>query len=140
MANEIASEKKKSSRRTPVRASKKTAASKIGKAAGSASKKKASSKKTTAKAAKKTSTRRKGGTVAATAKTAAPAKPSGNGRAERVGSTEQAPIVSWQRRREMIAEAAYYKAKQRGFVGGDPAADWKEAEAEIDAMLAKRDT
>jgi hypothetical protein len=32
----------------------------------------------------------------------------------------------------MVAEAAYYRAEQRGFQGGDPALDWFEAEAEID--------
>ncbi|MHB1180383.1 MAG: DUF2934 domain-containing protein [Sulfuricella sp.] len=35
----------------------------------------------------------------------------------------------------MIAEAAYYRAECRGFLGGDPVADWLEAEAEIEAML-----
>jgi Protein of unknown function (DUF2934) len=34
----------------------------------------------------------------------------------------------------MVAEAAYFRAQRRGF-GGDPARDWVEAEAEIDAML-----
>ena len=38
-------------------------------------------------------------------------------------------------RERMIAEAAYFKAEQRGFQGGDPAEDWIEAEAEIDARL-----
>jgi hypothetical protein len=37
----------------------------------------------------------------------------------------------------MIAEAAYYIAEQRGFVG-DPDHDWLEAEARIDAMLMSR--
>jgi hypothetical protein len=36
----------------------------------------------------------------------------------------------------MIAEAAYYKAEQRGFTGGSPEQDWWEAEKEIEAMLA----
>jgi hypothetical protein len=35
----------------------------------------------------------------------------------------------------MIAEAAYYKAEQRGFAGGDPLQDWLDAEAEIDRIL-----
>lgn len=43
--------------------------------------------------------------------------------------------VSAHRRREMIAEAAYYRAQKRGFTGGDPVADWVAAEAEIDALL-----
>jgi hypothetical protein len=39
-------------------------------------------------------------------------------------------------RRRMIAEAAYYRAMRRGFVGGSPEGDWLEAEAEIVALLA----
>ena len=40
----------------------------------------------------------------------------------------------------MIAEAAYFRAEQRGFHGGAAEAtrDWLEAEAEIDAWLAQR--
>lgn len=33
--------------------------------------------------------------------------------------------------RQMIAEAAYFRAEQRGFQGGDPVQDWVEAEKEI---------
>lgn len=40
-------------------------------------------------------------------------------------------------RRQMIAEAAYFKAERRGFNGGDPVRDWCEAEAEIDARLRR---
>jgi hypothetical protein len=36
------------------------------------------------------------------------------------------------RRFHMIAEAAYYRAAQRGFQGGNPEQDWLEAEREID--------
>jgi hypothetical protein len=43
--------------------------------------------------------------------------------------------VTADERRRMIAETAYYKAARRGFRGGDPASDWLEAEAEIDAKL-----
>ncbi len=39
-------------------------------------------------------------------------------------------------RESMIAEAAYYRAERRNFDGGDPVADWLEAEAEIDAILS----
>ena len=38
-------------------------------------------------------------------------------------------------RQQRIAEAAYFRAERRGFVGGDPVADWIEAEHEIDAEL-----
>lgn len=40
-------------------------------------------------------------------------------------------------RRKMIAEAAFIRAERRGFVGGDPAVDWLEAEAEIDRILSR---
>lgn len=39
------------------------------------------------------------------------------------------------RRRQMIAEAAYFRAKRGGFDGKDPVADWLEAETEVDARL-----
>jgi len=45
------------------------------------------------------------------------------------------PVTAEERQR-MIAEAAYFRAERRGFVGGDPVQDWLEAEAEIDRMLA----
>ncbi|MEW6167357.1 MAG: DUF2934 domain-containing protein [Pseudomonadota bacterium] len=36
-------------------------------------------------------------------------------------------------RQQMVAEAAYYRALNRGFNGGDPNEDWFAAEREIDA-------
>ena len=36
--------------------------------------------------------------------------------------------------RQMIQEAAYFRAQARGFIGGDPVEDWLAAEAEIDAL------
>jgi hypothetical protein len=42
------------------------------------------------------------------------------------------PQHSTEQRERMIAEAAYFRAKQRGFQGGDPLDDWLQAEAEID--------
>jgi DUF2934 family protein len=38
--------------------------------------------------------------------------------------------------RQMIQEAAYFRAEARGFVGGDPVEDWLAAEAEIDAWVS----
>lgn len=38
-------------------------------------------------------------------------------------------------RRQMIAEAAYFKAEKRGFVPGRALDDWLEAEREIDEAL-----
>lgn len=45
----------------------------------------------------------------------------------------QVPNTTYEKkRREMIATAAYYRAKERGFYGGYEIQDWLEAEAEID--------
>lgn len=38
-------------------------------------------------------------------------------------------------RNRMIAEAAYFRALQRGFLDGYELADWLDAEKEIDARL-----
>ena len=46
--------------------------------------------------------------------------------------------ITPEERWKMIGEAAYYLAEKRGFSGGHPAEDWRMAEAEIDAMLAKK--
>jgi len=43
--------------------------------------------------------------------------------------------MSLQQRRQMIAEAAYFRAERRGFSGGDPVMDWLEAEREIHTVL-----
>jgi F0F1-type ATP synthase membrane subunit b/b' len=40
-------------------------------------------------------------------------------------------------RRERIAEAAYFRAEKRGFRGGDPVADWIDAEHEVEAQLRR---
>jgi hypothetical protein len=52
------------------------------------------------------------------------------------------PCASDDERLAMIAEAAYFRAERRGFQGGAAEAtrDWLEAEAEIDAWLAQRDS
>lgn len=47
------------------------------------------------------------------------------------------PAVTPEDRRHMIEEAAYYRALQRQLEGGDPVADWLEAEQEIAERLAK---
>jgi hypothetical protein len=49
-------------------------------------------------------------------------------------SAPRTPVTAEARWR-MIAEAAYFKAQRRGFIGGDATHDWAEAEAEIDAWL-----
>ncbi|MHB9103168.1 MAG: DUF2934 domain-containing protein [Sulfuricella sp.] len=49
--------------------------------------------------------------------------------------SEQKRSVTPEQRYQMIAEAAYFRAEKRGFVGGDPALDWLEAAAEIDRII-----
>lgn len=43
--------------------------------------------------------------------------------------------VSEEVRRQMIAEAAYLRAEQRGFAPGHESEDWLLAECEVDALL-----
>jgi len=51
---------------------------------------------------------------------------------------EKRPPVSAEERYRMIAEAAYFRAEKRGFLGGNVAEDWLQAEAEIDRMLKEQ--
>lgn len=80
------------------------------------------------KAAPKKSTR----TTGETPVKAVDVKPSKAAKAAPKGTKKFTVIPS--ERHAMIAEAAYYRAEQRGFTG-DPHMDWLEAEAEIDKML-----
>lgn len=50
-------------------------------------------------------------------------------------SVEPAPCISLEERFQMISEAAYFRAEQRGFLVGDDLADWLAAETEVDALL-----
>jgi hypothetical protein len=49
----------------------------------------------------------------------------------------KAPKINPEERRRLIAEAAYLRAEQRGFVGGSPEQDWLDAEAEVDRALGE---
>lgn len=40
-------------------------------------------------------------------------------------------------RSRMIAEAAYYRAEQRGFTPYDQMQDWLDAESDVDSILRK---
>jgi chromosome partitioning protein len=44
---------------------------------------------------------------------------------------------SERRRQELIAQAAYRYAEERGFLGGDPTRDWLDAEREVDEYLSR---
>ena len=45
--------------------------------------------------------------------------------------------VTPEQRHQMIAEAAYRRAQQRSFVGGNPEDDWYEAEAEFSQIFSQ---
>jgi len=47
------------------------------------------------------------------------------------GSATNLSVSSTEERTRKIAEAAYYRALQRGFQGGNPIDDWLEAEREL---------
>ena len=49
----------------------------------------------------------------------------------------RATTASRKSRESMIAEAAYYRAEQRGFQGGNTIEDWLAAEKEVDEKLTK---
>ncbi len=48
-------------------------------------------------------------------------------------STKQS--VSWNERWHLIAQTAYLKAEQRGFVNGSEYTDWLSAETEVDSSI-----
>jgi hypothetical protein len=52
-------------------------------------------------------------------------------------SEHSAAFIESERRLGMIAEAAYYRAVQRGFEPGHELEDWYAAENEIDTQLAR---
>ena len=69
----------------------------------------------------------------AAAKTATPAtKPAAQG----FGSQARVDI-SPDELRKLIAEAAYYRAKQRGFAPGYEVEDWVQAEAEVKERIGR---
>lgn len=69
-----------------------------------------------------------------TGHTAASPKITGTGRAPS-GRHEKA--VAGEDRYRMIAEAAYFRAERRGFLGGSELDDWLAAEIEVDELLAE---
>jgi hypothetical protein len=52
------------------------------------------------------------------------------------GASLQPPAMSAEERYRRIAEAAYFRAAAREFIGGDPVQDWIEAEREVNAAVA----
>jgi len=68
------------------------------------------------------------------------AKGNGSGRSAR-GSGEPAPSAASDDcpREQMIAEAAYFRAEQRGFAPGNEMTDWLQAEVDVEGLLENRD-
>ena len=64
-------------------------------------------------------------------KAAAPGKPTSAQRAAPVSTSNVRAEPSPQEIRRLISEAAYYKAKERGFEPGHELEDWIEAESEV---------
>lgn len=93
---------------------------------------KVTAKATISKASPKTAAK----TPTATTKTVKPAAPkAAEAKQPKKAAPAQNPGMGMDRQ-QMIATAAYYRAAQRGFDGGDPMADWLAAEAEVDGMLS----
>lgn len=61
----------------------------------------------------------------------------GSTRSRRRPADSRSGEIRDEQRHEMIATAAYFRAEQRGFCGGDSLDDWLAAEAEVDARLRK---
>jgi hypothetical protein len=61
---------------------------------------------------------------------------------KKVALTKTEPTVAHfvgpEQRASLIAEAAYFRAEQRGFAPGHETEDWLLAEAEVDARLLQR--
>jgi hypothetical protein len=47
--------------------------------------------------------------------------------------------ISPDQRHHMVAEAAYFMAEHRGFIGDLSIEDWLVAEQQVDTMLSERD-
>jgi hypothetical protein len=62
----------------------------------------------------------------------APAQASAASKGRQHNARKQAAAAD---RHSLIATAAYYRAQQRAFDGGDELSDWLAAEAEIDALF-----
>ena len=66
--------------------------------------------------------------------TGAPRKPVSEERAEPLASELRASLTQ-EEIRALIAEAAYHRARQRGFAPGHELEDWVEAEAQVMTRL-----
>jgi len=68
-------------------------------------------------------------------KTAAPRKTAAKVAKKTTARKAQRKAVTPEQRYRLVAEAAFLKAEQRGFEGGDPVQDWLDAEQEVEGSL-----
>jgi hypothetical protein len=83
---------------------------------------------------------RAGAKTPATASGAAPKRPAAKktaAPAAAVTPERAAAVVTEPERHALVAQAAYFRAKARGFEAGRELDDWVEAESEVDAKLGK---
>jgi len=73
------------------------------------------------------------GATTAAAKTEKPARKA----TRKAKAKAKSQSVTEEQRIQMIEEAAYFKAEERGFEGGDPIADWLTSEQEVDQILSQ---
>lgn len=59
---------------------------------------------------------------------------------ESAAAHEAPPVLDVERHQQLIAEAAYLIAEQRGFAPGDPLQDWIEAERQVNERLMQQGT
>ena len=65
----------------------------------------------------------------------------GNNAARQARESDELDSASGNRavpREQLISEAAYFRAEQRGFAPGNEMADWLDAEADVERMLESR--
>lgn len=55
--------------------------------------------------------------------------------AKKTTKTDTITTITPEEKHRMICEAAYYIAERRGFAGGNPEADWLEAETQVQSYL-----
>ncbi|HTW75604.1 MAG TPA: DUF2934 domain-containing protein [Steroidobacteraceae bacterium] len=72
------------------------------------------------------------GTRKSTATKTARSQPQPKSQSKRTSGTA---LIDPERRRALIAEAAYFRAERRGFAPGHEAEDWLAAEVEVDTAL-----
>lgn len=70
-----------------------------------------------------------------TAKSAATKTTKSTATPKTVTSAKNRETITEAQRQQMINEAAYYRAEQRGFSGGNPEQDWLDAEAEVNSKI-----